>query len=136
LSRGQHRGEISLQFDSELVAGRDEDDGVHEAPKRLRGFRTAFCIREGERQRCDLLAVESGKVGMQQRHQSACGSELCKQRFLARLQLVHLGPEFRPGEAVFDRVITFRIPARTRSSSRSADFRLARYSIGADSSRA
>jgi hypothetical protein len=41
---------------------------------------------------------------MQQRHRSVRGSKLRKQRFLARLQLVHLGLEFRPREAVFDRV--------------------------------
>ena len=44
------------------------------------------------------------QVGIEQRHRSVRGSELRKQRFLARLQLAHLGLEFRPGEAVLDRV--------------------------------
>ena len=95
----------------------------------LRGLRTAFRILKGGRQRCDLFAVQSGKVGMQQRHRSVRGSQLRKQRFLARLQLVHLGLEFRSGEAIFDRVDDLPDTPRTRSSSRSADDRLARYSI-------
>lgn len=80
-------------------------------------------------------AVSSRKEedGVYQAAQGLYGLEtallMLEQRLFPVLQRRHLGFEFGPGESVLDGVMTLRIPARTRSNSRSADDRLARCSI-------
>jgi hypothetical protein len=90
--RAEHGGQIPPQLNLKRLAGLvwSEHNRVHEAAQCLGGLRPAVSVLKRSGELCDLRAVDTGHLRMQERRRFLGGSELGFQLFPPRSIRVQL----------------------------------------------
>ncbi|MBF0860504.1 hypothetical protein HKD24_15175 [Gluconobacter sp. LMG 31484] len=100
----QHRRQVTLKKNPELVLLRNEFDPCDQRPDRFYRLCSADLVLEAVVERRDLLAIQLGHVGVQQGRWSRRIGQLCFDFCLAGFEFLHACLESRAGKTVEDRL--------------------------------